>query len=140
MNHHATPAAPSHRTRASVLLGLAILGLAGVAFVVRRPLMMSAPTCLAGRGHGCFDTFNGVVLMTLVALPSAALVVWAPACRRRRAGRARVAPLVAHHGDSAVGPAAPGAGTGGLSRVSAAHTSSRTSAAWVLLRLRTCVY
>ena len=48
--------------------------------------MMSAPRCLAGRWHGCFDTFNGVVLMTLVTLPLAALVVWALARRRRAAG------------------------------------------------------
>lgn len=69
-----------------VLLGLAILGMASAAFVVRRPLMMSAPMCMAGRWHGCFDTFNGVVLMTLVALPLAALVAWALARRRRAVG------------------------------------------------------
>lgn len=69
-----------------MLLGLAILGVASAAFVVRRPLMMSAPMCMAGRWHGCFDTFNGVVLITLVALPPAALVVWALARRRRAAG------------------------------------------------------
>ena len=48
--------------------------------------MMSAPRCLAGRWHGCFDTFNGVVLITLVTLPLAALVVWALARRRLAAG------------------------------------------------------
>lgn len=48
--------------------------------------MMSAPRCMAGRWHGCFDTFNGVVLMTLVALPLAALVVWVLARRRSAAG------------------------------------------------------
>jgi glycopeptide antibiotics resistance protein len=63
-----------------------IVGIASAAFVVRRPLMMSAPSCMAGRWHGCFDTFNGVVLMTLVALPLAALVVWALARRRLAAG------------------------------------------------------
>jgi len=68
-----------------VLLSLAVLGVACVAFAVRRPLLMSAPRCLAGRWHGCFDTENGVVLMTLVGLPLAALVVWVLA-RRRRAG------------------------------------------------------
>lgn len=50
--------------------------------------MMSAPECLAGRWHGCFDTYNGVVLMTLVGLPLAALVVWVLARHRRSAGRA----------------------------------------------------
>lgn len=86
MNHNASLSAPPRRTRRIVLLGLAILGLASAVFVVRRPLMMSAPRCMAGRWHGCFDTFNGVVLMTLVALPFAALVVWALARRRRAVG------------------------------------------------------
>jgi hypothetical protein len=69
-----------------VLLSLAILGMASAAFIVRRPLLMSAPMCMAGRWHGCFDTENGVVLITLVALPLAAPVVWALARRRRAAG------------------------------------------------------
>ncbi|OUD01245.1 VanZ family protein [Streptomyces swartbergensis] len=86
MNDSAPLSAPPRRTRGTVLLVLAILGLAGAAFVVRRPLMMSAPMCMAGRWHGCFDTFNGVVLMTVVTLPLAALVVWALAQRRRAAG------------------------------------------------------
>ena len=68
------------------LVGLAVVGVASAAFAVRRPLMMSAPSCLAGRWHGCLDTFNGVVLMTLVGLPLAALVAWAPARRRQAAG------------------------------------------------------
>ncbi|MEU9162731.1 VanZ family protein [Streptomyces sp. NPDC048424] len=86
MNHTASLSAPSRRARRTVLLGLAVLALASALFVVRRPLMMSAPTCMAGRWHGCFDTFNGVVLMTLVALPLAVLVAWASARRRRAAG------------------------------------------------------
>lgn len=69
-----------------MLLGLAVLGVASALFVVRGPLMMSAPRCMAGRWHGCFDTFNGVVLMTLVALPLAVLVAGALAWRRRAAG------------------------------------------------------
>lgn len=95
MNHNASLSAPPRRTRRVVLLGLAILGVASAAFVVRGPLMMAAPKCMAGRWHGCFDTFNGVVLMTLVALPLAALVVWAAGapseCCRRRIGVADVA-------------------------------------------------
>lgn len=67
-------------------MGLAILGLVSTASVVRRPVMMSAPTCLAGRWHGCYDTYNGVVLMTLLGLPLAALVVCALAYRRRGGG------------------------------------------------------
>ncbi|MCL7381667.1 VanZ family protein [Streptomyces sp. 35G-GA-8] len=86
MNHNASLSALPRRTRGIMLLGLAILGLASAVFVLRRPLMMSAPMCVAGRWHGCFDTFNGVVLMTLVTLPLAALVAWALAHRRRAAG------------------------------------------------------
>jgi hypothetical protein len=86
MTHNASLPSPPRRTRGIVLLVLAILGLAGAVFVVRRPLMMSAPACMAGRWHGCFDTFNGVVLLTLAALPPAALVVWALARHRRAAG------------------------------------------------------
>jgi glycopeptide antibiotics resistance protein len=86
MTDSASHSAPPRRTRGIVLLVLALLGLASAVFVVRRPLMMSAPMCMAGRWHGCFDTFNGVVLMTLVALPLAALVVWALARRRRAVG------------------------------------------------------
>jgi hypothetical protein len=82
MNHSAVPA-PSRRRRTSALLGLTILGIAGAAFVVRRPLMMSAPKCLTGQWYGCYDTENGVVLMMLVGLPLAALVVWALAHHRR---------------------------------------------------------
>ncbi|MGC4977066.1 VanZ family protein [Streptomyces sp. DT199] len=86
MTHNASLPSPLRRARGIMLLVLAIVGLAGAVFVVRRPLMMSAPACMAGRWHGCFDTFNGVVLLTLAALPLAALVVWALARRRRAAG------------------------------------------------------
>ena len=86
MNHSESLSAPSRRTRRIVLLSLAILGMACAAFVVRQPLMMSAPRCMAGRWHGCYDTENGVVLMMLVGLPLAALVVSALAHRRRAAG------------------------------------------------------
>ncbi|MFD9502181.1 VanZ family protein [Streptomyces sp. NPDC060035] len=86
MDHTASLSAPPRHTRRIVLTGLAILGMASALFVVRGPLLMSAPRCMAGRWHGCFDTFNGVVLMTLVALPPAALVAWALARRRRAAG------------------------------------------------------
>ncbi len=41
---------------------------------------------MAGRWHGCFDTFNGVVFITVFTLPLAALVVWALARRRRAVG------------------------------------------------------
>ena len=87
MKPEASPSAPAHRARGTALAVLVILGLAGAVFVVRRPLMMSAPACLAGDWRHCFGTENGVVLVTLVALPLAALVVWALArVRRARAG------------------------------------------------------
>jgi glycopeptide antibiotics resistance protein len=86
MNHDAAQAAPPRRLRPLVLLSLVILGVASAAFVLRRPLLMSAPSCLAGRWRGCLDTFNGVVLATLVTLPLVALVVWALAGRRSAAG------------------------------------------------------
>ncbi|MFE5482173.1 VanZ family protein [Streptomyces sp. NPDC056527] len=86
MNLDASVSAPPRRTRKVVLLCLAVLGFASALFVVRGPLMMSAPRCMAGRWHGCLDTFNGVVLMTLVALPLTVLVAWALALRRRAAG------------------------------------------------------
>ena len=88
VNHHGSRAEPRRRARWITLLGLAVLGVASAAFVVRRPLMMSAPACMAGRWHSCFDTFNGVVLMTLVALPLAGLAVWALARRRLACGAA----------------------------------------------------
>ncbi|GAB2567079.1 hypothetical protein Aab01nite_45420 [Paractinoplanes abujensis] len=59
------------------MAGLAILGLAGGLYAVRRMLVMSAPTCFAGHWHGCYDTDNGVVLMTLVGMPLAALAAGA---------------------------------------------------------------
>ncbi|MEU0692320.1 VanZ family protein [Streptomyces uncialis] len=83
MNHSPSPSAP---LRWIMLAGLAVLGLAGVLSAVRRPLMMAAPACTAGRWHGCFDTFNGVLLMMLVGLPLAVLVVWALASLRRAGG------------------------------------------------------
>ncbi|MCX5232135.1 VanZ family protein [Streptomyces sp. NPDC006553] len=86
MTHSAPLPTPPRRTRRIALVGLAVLGLAGALYVVRGPLMMSAPRCMAGRWHGCFDTFNGVVLMTLVAVPSSLLVVAALTLRRRAAG------------------------------------------------------
>jgi hypothetical protein len=83
MNRIATRSAPTHRTRTIVLVSLAVLGLAGAAFVVRRPLLMAGPRCMAGHWHGCYDTENGLLLMMLVWLPLAALVAWALARVRR---------------------------------------------------------
>lgn len=88
MTQSGSLSAPPRRTRRIVLVGLATLGLAVVVFVLRRPLMMSAPTCLAGRWHGCFDTENGVLFMMLAGLPVAGLVVWVLARGRRARGTA----------------------------------------------------
>ncbi|MFJ6795038.1 VanZ family protein [Streptomyces sp. NPDC091268] len=93
MNHNASRSTPPGRARRTVFAGLAVLAAAYAAFAVRGPLLMSAPRCMAGRWHGCFDTFNGVVLMTLVALPLAVLLAWALARRRRAAGVASPWPL-----------------------------------------------
>lgn len=68
------------------MVSLAILGLAGALFAMRGPLLMPARRCLAGQWHLCFDTVNGVLLMTLVGLPLAGLVVWVLARGRRPVG------------------------------------------------------
>jgi hypothetical protein len=86
MKQSASLPAPPRRTSGIVLVSLAILGLAGAAFVVRRPLMMAAPSCMTGQWHRCFATENGVLLMTLIGLPVAGLAVWVLARRRRAAG------------------------------------------------------
>ncbi|ATE55706.1 VanZ family protein [Actinosynnema pretiosum] len=80
------------RTRGIVLTTAAVLVLAAVLLALRRPLMMSAPACAAGRWHGCLDTENGVVLVALVGAPVAVLAAWGLA-RLRGAGswRASVA-------------------------------------------------
>ncbi|MFD7864810.1 VanZ family protein [Streptomyces sp. NPDC057682] len=88
MNDTLSPSAPPGRTHRTVLLVLAVLGTAAAALVLRGPLMMVAPRCLSGNGYACYGTFNGVVLLTLLALPLSVLLVWALAHRRRRAGRA----------------------------------------------------
>ena len=75
----------SHSARRILLVGLTVLGLASAVYAVRRPLLMTAPACLAGRWHGCYDTFNGPILMMLLGLPLAALVVSVLALRRRAA-------------------------------------------------------
>jgi hypothetical protein len=81
MTHRPTPPA-----RRILLIGLAILGLVIALYAIRRPLVMSAPACLAGRWHGCLDTENGVVLTTLAGVPVAVLVAWVLARFRRAAG------------------------------------------------------
>lgn len=86
MQQSVSRSASSRRTRGFVLVGLVVLGLAGAAFAVRRPLLMAAPKCMTGQWQGCLGSMNGVVLMTLVGLPAAGLVAWLLARRRRAAG------------------------------------------------------
>ncbi|MEU7702488.1 VanZ family protein [Streptomyces sp. NPDC039028] len=91
MTHRTPPPAPPRRAlraRRLALPGLAVLGTAGALFALRGPLLMAAPRCAAGQWHGCLDTFNGVVLVTLAMVPLSLLGVWALARRRRAAGRA----------------------------------------------------
>ncbi|WP_250031153.1 VanZ family protein [Paractinoplanes maris] len=83
---HSAPPTSRRRTGGIVFLTLAVLGALLALVVMRRMLVMSAPQCFAGKWHGCYDTENGVVLMTLVGLPVAGLVVWALARIRRAAG------------------------------------------------------
>ncbi|MET7425973.1 VanZ family protein [Dactylosporangium sp. NPDC005555] len=85
MNHSESLTASSRRTGRIVLLSLAAAGLACAVYVARMPLTMAAAPCLAGRWHGCYDTENGVVLVTLAGLPAAVLVAWLLAYRRRAA-------------------------------------------------------
>ncbi|GGY50214.1 VanZ family protein [Streptomyces omiyaensis] len=86
MNDDASPAVRLPRARALLLPGLLLLAAAGALLALRRPLMMSAPACLAGRWDHCLGTFNGVVLMTLLTVPLSLLVAWVLARRRRAAG------------------------------------------------------
>ncbi|GAA2488293.1 VanZ family protein [Winogradskya humida] len=76
-----------------VLPIVAVLVIVGLGYVARRPLTMAAPACMAGRWHGCFDTENGVVLMTLIGLPFALLAAGALTLLRRTARRPPAAGL-----------------------------------------------
>ncbi|WP_328468367.1 VanZ family protein [Actinoplanes sp. NBC_00393] len=87
MNSSASLSAPPRRTRRIALVSLAVLGALGVAYILRRPLLMSAPRCLAGHWHGCLDTENGVLFMMLAGVPLAALAACALAGLRHAAGR-----------------------------------------------------
>ncbi|MFI1965522.1 VanZ family protein [Streptomyces pathocidini] len=87
MDHSASLAAPTRRTRRMVIVGLAVLGAALVAFVPgRMVLMMLSMPLRRPTWQVWFGTFNGVALVTVLALPLAALAAWALARRRSAAG------------------------------------------------------
>jgi glycopeptide antibiotics resistance protein len=89
MSHDAPPAEPARTARWAVLAGLAVLGLAIVLFFpVGMVLRMLSVPLRTTDWQTWVSTFNGVALITLAALPVAALVAWALARRRRALGRA----------------------------------------------------
>ncbi|MGY0065100.1 VanZ family protein [Streptomyces sp. LZ34] len=87
MDHSASLSAPARRTRRIVIVSLAILGVAIAAFgpVDAVLKILSMPMRRPG-WHFWVGTFNGVALITVAALPLAALAVWALARRRSAAG------------------------------------------------------
>lgn len=89
MNHDVPRAEPAHPGRWAVLTGLALLGMAiAVFFPVKMVLRMLSVPLRTTDWHTWVLTFNGIALVTLAALPAAALVAWALARRRRILGRA----------------------------------------------------
>ncbi|MFD2795734.1 VanZ family protein [Promicromonospora vindobonensis] len=85
MSHDAPPAEPAPTARWPVLAGLAVLGLAIVLFFpVGMVLRMLSVPLRTADWQTWVGTFNGIALLTLAALPVAALVAWALARRRRR--------------------------------------------------------
>jgi glycopeptide antibiotics resistance protein len=87
MDNGASLSTPSRRTRWSVIVALAVLGaaIAVVAPVGSIVMILSMPL-RSPTWFVWFGTVNGVALITVLALPVAALVVWALARRRSAAG------------------------------------------------------
>jgi glycopeptide antibiotics resistance protein len=79
-------AAPARTARRAVLIGLTVLGLTIAVFLPGRMVlrMLSVPLGTSD-WHVWVTTFNGIALITLAALPVAALTTWALAHRHRRA-------------------------------------------------------
>ncbi|MEV4347272.1 VanZ family protein [Actinoplanes sp. NPDC049596] len=67
---------PTTPARRLFLIAVVLLGLAALLFPLRRMFLMAAPRCFAGHWHGCYDTENGLVLMTVVGAPLAVLLSW----------------------------------------------------------------
>ena len=70
------------RTRKLLVFGLVVAGLLAGLLVIRRPLMMTAPNCLAMQWHGCVDTFNGPILLMLIGLFAIPAVVFTKTNRK----------------------------------------------------------
>jgi VanZ like protein len=90
MNHSAAPSQAARRTRAKAFTALATLAVLGAALATfgsadRILKMLLMPLRRPG-WHVLFGTFNGVVFLTVAALPLAAAAVWALAHRRGAAG------------------------------------------------------
>ncbi|MFI9587101.1 VanZ family protein [Streptomyces sp. NPDC052236] len=87
MDHSASLSAPARRTRRIVIVSLAILAVAIAAFgPVDAVLKMLSMPMHRPEWHVWVGTFNGVALITVAAMPLAALAVWALARRRSAAG------------------------------------------------------
>lgn len=87
MNHDAPPVEPTSPARWAVLAGFAVVGVTiAVFFPVRTVLMMLSVPLRATDWNTWVGTFNGIALITLAALPVAALAAWALARRRRALG------------------------------------------------------
>jgi hypothetical protein len=87
MDQNASLSDPARRTRRIVIATLAILGAVLAAFgPVRAVLRILSIPMRRPEWHVWVGTFNGVALITVIALPLAALAVWALARRRRAAG------------------------------------------------------
>ncbi|MER7772340.1 VanZ family protein [Kitasatospora sp. NPDC096140] len=84
MDHTASLPTPQvRRTRRTLFGGLALLAAAFVGFYVQRPLRHHG-----NQLHSYFDTINGIVFLTVLALPLAALATWLLTRRRTAAGSA----------------------------------------------------
>jgi len=87
MDRNAPPSASARRRRRVVLVALAVVGVAIVAFgPVGMALRILSVPLHQPKWQVWVLTWNGVALSTVIALPVAALAVWALAHRRSAAG------------------------------------------------------
>ncbi|MFE0254230.1 VanZ family protein [Streptomyces sp. NPDC059010] len=87
MDHSTSLSAPARRTRRIVIAALALLGAAIAVFgPVGTVLRMLSMPLRRPEWHVWVGTFNGVALITVAALPLAALAAWALARRRSATG------------------------------------------------------